>query len=271
MLNEDDLKVGPRVCLITGGGRGIGLNIARSLGQEGYLLALSDIDSERLRRVKQELEAEGYIAEVFAADISLPGEPYRLVQSVIKKFGKLDILVNNARAGKRNSFLDESEENWDLAFDVNLRAAFFLAQAAVPFMSNGSCIITISSVSGYLVSHESPSYQISKAGLMHLNRYLAVYCGPKGIRANAILPGFIVQDEHRAQYQGAEIKQKKYKAVVDALHPLNGGAGYSNDVAEAVVFLASKKAKFITGQSIVVDGGLTSQDPTKVLFSYVLE
>ena len=235
------------------------------------MLALSDIDSERLSKVKQELEIEGCKVEVFPADISASGESYSLIQRVINKFGKLDVLVNNARAGKRTSFLDETEENWDLSFDVNLKAAFFLAQAAVPHMSCGSSIITISSVSGYLVSHESPSYQISKAALIHLNRYLAVYCGPKGIRANAILPGFIVQDEHRAQYQGTESKQKKFKVIADALHPLSGGPGYSNDVVEAVTFLVSKKSKFITGQALVVDGGLTVQDPTKVLFSYALE
>ena len=154
---------------------------------------------------------------------------------------------------------------------MNLKAAFFLAQAAVPHMSCGSSIITISSVSGNLVSNESPSYQISKAALIHLNRYLAVFCGPKGIRANAILPGFIVQDEHRDKFSSIEPDQEKFKSIVNSLHPLSGGPGYANDVANAVIFLASNEAKFITGQEIVVDGGLTIQDPTKVLFNYVSE
>jgi len=262
-------RLNKKICLVTGAGRGIGKNIARALGREGCLLALTDIDANVLAQVKEEFLSEGFSTEIFLADLALSGEPSRLVERIVEKFGKLDVIVNNARAGQRSSFEEESEENWDLAFDVNLKAVFFLTQAAVPFMASDGCIVTIGSVSGTLVSEESPSYQISKAGLLQLNRYLAVYMGNRGIRVNTILPGFIVQDEHRLRYSGSEPNQEKFRSVADALHPLGTGPGYSDDVADAVIFLVSKKSKFITGQSIVVDGGLTIQDPTKVLFSYM--
>ena len=259
-----------KICLITGAARGIGLNIARAMGKKGFILAISDVDEKILNHSKQQLLKSGLNVETFPADLTLTNEPRRLVDEVVKKLDKLDVVVNNARAGKRCSVENESEENWDLAFDVNLKSTFFLAQAAIEFMPKGSSIITISSVSASLVADDSPSYHMSKAGLSHLTRYLAVFVGKRGIRVNSVIPGFIVQDEHRAKYSDVGAKQEKYRKIAEALHPLGNGPGYSDDVASAVVFLASKEAKFITGQEIVVDGGLSIQDSTKILFSYAL-
>jgi len=261
-------RLSNKVCLITGAARGIGLNIAHTIAREGGYLALTDIDAKLLNQVKDKFLAKGVRVEIFLIDLSQLDGPAQLVKQVISKFGKLDVIVNNARAGKRSTFENETYENWDLAFDVNLKAVFFLAQAAAPFLPCDGSIITIGSISGILVSQESPSYQISKAGLMHLNRYLATNIGNRGIRVNLILPGFIVQDEHRSRYESSEIEQKKYRKIVESLHPLNNTPGFSDDVADAVIFLASKEAKFITGQSITIDGGLSVQDPTKLLFSY---
>ncbi len=253
-----------KVCLVTGAGGGIGLNIAAALGREGCIVALSDIDTSRLDIARIELMKMGVTVEVFEADLSLKTESLRLVQAVVAKFGRLDILVNNARAGRRATFHDETEDNWDLTLAVNLKAVFFLAQAAISFLPKDAAIINIGSVSGKLVSQEGPSYQVSKAGLLHLTRYLAVNSG--SVRVNSVLPGFIVQDEHRHRYERDDSKQMKYRSIAEALHPMGGGPGYSDDVADAVIFLASKESKFITGQSLVVDGGLTVQDPTKILF-----
>jgi 3-oxoacyl-[acyl-carrier protein] reductase len=265
MKNNDLQRLLNKVCLVTGAGRGIGRNIAFALGRAGCTLALADINVNRLNAIQLELKDLGITAEIFSGDLSVKSESQRLVQAVIKKFGKLDLLVNNARAGRRLSFAEETEDNWDLALGVNLRAVFFLAQTAIPFMTKDAAIINIGSVSGQLVSQESPSYQVSKAGLLHLTRYLAVNSG--GIRVNSVLPGFIVQDEHRHRYDSEEPNQKKYREIAEALHPLGSGPGYSDDIANAVVFLASNEARFITGQSLVVDGGLTIQDPTLLLFS----
>lgn len=267
MLSHSSNRLAEKVCLVTGAGRGIGRNIARAMGHEGGVIALVDVDPERGNAVKNELGSSGIIAEFFLADLNSERAPRLLVDAIVQKFGRLDIIVNNARAGKRLGFIEETEENWDLAFGVNLKAVFFLAQAAMPIMPFGGSIVTISSLSGILVSQESPSYQISKAGLVHLTRYLASCGGVYGLRANAILPGFIVQDEHRSRYGNPD--NAKYMSMTEKLHPLKGGPGYSDDIASAAIFLASIEASFITGQSLVVDGGLSIQDPTKLLFSNI--
>ena len=263
-------RLSNKICLITGAARGIGLNIARKMGKEGCILAISDINEKMLNHVKNQLLEDGLNVEVFPADLGSTGEPKRLVKRIVKKLGRLDVFVSNARAGETCSIENESEENWDLAHTVNLKSTFFLAQAAIEFMPIDSSIIIISSTSASLISAESPSYHMTKAGLSHLTRYLAVFLGERGIRINSVKPGFIVQDEHRAKYLAKGTKQEKYRAATEALHPLRTGPGYSDDVANAVVFLASHEAKFITGQEIVVDGGLSIQDPTKILFSYAL-
>lgn len=268
-MTDNSIRMAGKVCLVTGAGRGIGRSIARAAGHEGGVIALCDIDAARGVQVRDELASEGIVAEFFEADLGAKGEPGRLVGKVIRKFGKLDVLINNARAGKRLSFAEESEDNWDMAFGVNLKAVFFLAQAAIPVMSADGAIVTISSVSGRLVSQEAASYQVSKAGLLQLTRYLATIGGEKGVRVNAVLPGFIVQDEHRARYDSLE--NTGYRRLVELAHPLRGGPGYSDDIARTVIFLASKEASFITGQELVVDGGLTIQDPASMLLSYALD
>ena len=268
-MTDNSKRLESRVCLVTGAGRGIGRNIARAMGLDGGIIALCDIDADQGLKARNELASEGITAEFFAVDLGARGEPARLVKAVFEKFGKLDVLVNCARAGKRLSFAEETEDNWDATLGVNLKAAFFLAQAAIPVMPGDGAIIVISSVSARLVSHESASYQSSKAGLLQLTRYLAVAGGGAGIRVNAILPGFIVQDDNRARYDRME--NSSYRKVVERMHPLQGGPGYSDDISSAAVFLVSKEARFITGQALVVDGGLTIQDPASLLLSYALD
>lgn len=257
-----------RICLVTGAGRGIGYRIACAMGQEGAVIAICELDSKLGAQALEEFTAMGILAEFFSVDLSARGEPRRLVEAVLHKFGRIDVIVNNARAGKRLSFAEETEDNWDIAFDVNLKAIFFLAQAALPVMSQDGAIVNISSITAKLVTHEAASYQVTKAGLLQLTRYLATVGGKNGIRVNTILPGFIVQDEHRSRYERED--NAKYRAIVEHLHPLRGGPGHSDDIARTAIFLASKNSGFITGQEIIVDGGLTIQDQATLLVSYVM-
>lgn len=254
-----------KVALVTGAGRGIGRNISRALNEKGAMVAICDIDAEKGLQTHDELAASGIRSEFFHVDLSIIGEPQRLVDAVLDSLGRLDVIVNNARAAKRLSFTEENEDNWDLAMAVNLRSVFFLAQASVPRMSEGGAIINISSVSATVVTHEAPSYQVSKAGVLHLTRYLATIAGRRGIRVNAILPGFVVQDEHRTRYEKDD--NALYREVAERVHPLRGGPGGSDHIASTVVFLASSNSAFITGQAIVVDGGLTIQDPATLCLS----
>jgi NAD(P)-dependent dehydrogenase (short-subunit alcohol dehydrogenase family) len=253
-----------KVALVTGSARGIGKTIATAFGTAGAQVAICDIDGDTSEATVSELRKLGIAAEYFAVDLAKKGEPQRMVIEVAKKCGRLDILVNNARAGVRCELLEDTEDNWDLTMSVGLRAAFFASQQAVSTMetSGGGSIVNIGSVAAFLVSLESPAYHAAKAGLMQLTKYLAVNAGARQIRVNSVLPGFIVQDEHRERYLRDD--NAGYRARAEGCHPL-GRVGYAREVAEAALFLCSDSAQFITGQAIIVDGGFTAQDPWTVM------
>ena len=253
-----------KVALVTGGARGIGKTIATAFGTAGARVAICDIDVENSEATVKGLRANGITAEHFAIDLAKRGEPQRMVSEVCKKFGRLDVLVNNARAGARRGLSDDSEDNWDLTMSVGLRAAYFASQQAIPVMESGGggSIVNIGSVAAFLVSLESGAYHAAKAGLMQLTKFLAANSGVRQVRVNSVLPGFIVQDEHRERYLGAD--NAAYRARAERCHPL-GTVGFARDVAEATLFLSSDSARFITGQAIIVDGGFTVQDPWTIL------
>lgn len=257
-----------QICLITGAARGIGRKIAHKLASADAIVCIADINAEEGLRVVAEIHDLGFRADFFCTDLSCRGAPNQLVTEVINSYKKIDVIVNNARGRSVLTYEKETEESWDLVFDVGLRSTYFLATSAIPFMNNNSSIINIGSVSGSLVSSESAAYQISKGAVGQLTRYLANVAGPMGIRVNEISPGFIVQDEHIARYSQNDDEQNQYRNLVNHLHPLRGGPGGSQNIADAVKFLISEQANFITGHTLVVDGGLSTQDPTKVLFDH---
>ncbi len=253
-----------RVAIVTGSARGIGRTIAGALGTAGAKVAVCDINRDAAEAAVKEFAKKGISAEHFPVDLSKPGEPGRMIDCVVERWGRLDILVNNARAGVRRGPLEDTEENWDLTQSVALRAAYFASQRAIPVMAanGGGNIVNICSVAALLVSLESAAYHAAKAGLMQVTRYLAANAGTQGVRVNAVVPGFIVQDEHRQRYMNDD--NAAYRARAESCHPLRS-VGRANDVAEAALFLCSDSAGFITGQAIVVDGGFTIQDPWTVM------
>jgi 3-oxoacyl-[acyl-carrier protein] reductase len=176
-------------------------------------------------------------------------------------------LVNNARAGLRTGLLEETEENWEEGLSVGLRASFFASQEAVRSMSKtgGGSIVNISSVGALATCHESASYHVAKAGLLQMTRYLSDHAGKYNVRTNAVIPGFIVKDENRARFE--EKGNMHYKKIAEFCHPM-GKVGASDDVAKVVLFLCSTDASFISGQYIVVDGGLINQEPSGLVFKY---
>jgi len=266
----NNASAGPRwafegkVALVTGSARGIGRTIAAAFGGAGARVAVCDIQREAAEATVHELREDGISAEYFPVDLSQRGEPQRMVAAVAERWGRLDFLVNNARAGARSGSLEETEDNWDLTLSVGLRAAYFASREAISRMAahGGGSIVNIGSVAALLVSLESPAYHAAKAGLMQLTKYLAANSGAQQVRVNSVVPGFIVQDEHRERYMKDD--NAGYRARAESCHPL-GDVGRANDVAEAVLFLCSESARFITGQAIVVDGGFTIQDHWAVM------
>lgn len=265
MRGEAEFK--DKVALVTGGARGIGKNIAKRFADKGANVVICDINEGQGKATQKEFADGGTSVNFLHIDLSKKGEPQEMIRQVVKDFGKLDVLVNNARSGEKVGFWEETDDTWDQGMAVTLRAAFFAAQEAIRAMSmqREGNIINIGSVASILVCNESPVYHAAKAGLIHLTRYLAVKGGACGVRVNAVLPGFIVQDEHIERYGRDD--NEEYRKTAEFCHPL-GHVGKSNDIANFISFICSPEASFITGQCVTLDGGLTIQEQSSLLFKY---
>lgn len=250
-----------KIAFISGAARGIGFNIAQRLAQDGMHVYCGDKDKDVLTRAVDALTSQGYKAYPIVGDLAAPMGGAAMVDAILAATGRLDVVVNNARAGLRRDMLDEDESNWDLTFTTILKAPYFLSQRAIHHMiaqKSGGVIINIGSIAGDFVTADlSPSYHFAKAGLHQMTRYLAVLAGAHGIRVNAIMPGFIVKDEHRDRFEaeGNEVYRQK---AVDHI-PLRR-VGTSDDIANAVSFLCSPESSFITGEGLIIDGGATLRE-----------
>ena len=187
-----------------------------------------------------------------------------MVAATSRLTGGIDVLVNNARAGRRLGLLEETEENWDQALAVGLKAAFFASQATIRLMAErGGCrIVNVASVAAIQATLESPSYHASKSGLLHLTKYLAVAGGPYRAYVNCVLPGLIVQEEHRPRFDSEG--NEAYRAMAVGYQPL-GEVGAEQDVAEAVLYLCSERARYVSGACLTLDGAATAQEPFGLL------
>lgn len=253
-----------KVVAVTGAARGIGRSIAARFAGAGARVFICDINAELGRNFAQALQAKKQKAEFIATDLSAEGGPESMILAIANKARRLDVLVNNARAGKAATLLDETEASWDLGMSVTLKGAFFASQHAIRIMSahGGGAILNISSIAAYMATHESPVYHAAKAGMVQMTRYLAAAAGAAGVRVNCICPGFIVQDEHRERFDGAP--NVAYRNTAEAMHPLRC-IGSSDDVAELALFLCSDRARFITGEIVALDGGATIQEQFSLL------
>jgi NAD(P)-dependent dehydrogenase (short-subunit alcohol dehydrogenase family) len=231
-------------------------------------ILIADIDSQKGEEAAEQIRKEGGKAEFFPVDLGSSDSVTRMVDCVVEKYPSLHLLINNAKAGSSSSTEKMSLENWDRSMKVTLSGSFYCARAVIPVMekAGGGCIINISSVAATSICNESPDYHVAKAGVNHLTRHLAYWAGPKGIRVNGISPGFIIKKENIPRYEA----DKKWKNRWEWCHPLRK-AGYSEDLSNAILFLASDFSSFITGQNLVIDGGLTLSEPGDLLTRYTKE
>ncbi len=253
MTTQTTGKLAGRVALITGSGRGIGQAIARAFAREGADIAVHYNNSrDGAEETAAAVRAAGGRAELFQADVSLVAEGQKLVSDVVAAFGTLDILVNNAGTFDTTPLFDVTEENFDHVVATDFKGPFFLAQAAAREMvgrQRGTIINFASGVAadwdpGYFVG---TPYAGAKAGLLRAGQRLALELGPHGVRVNAIIPGFI----HSKPGPLPESVRERF-APLAALKR----TGEVDEVADVVVFLASDDSRFVTGQSILVDGGI---------------
>ena len=243
-----------RIALVTGSTQGIGRGIAVRLAEAGADLVINGReDSDEAQETLEQVRVLGRRACFIAADVGVVDECRRLVDEAVAQMGQLDILVNNAGVQKHGPFLDVEEADYDQVLDVNLRGPFFLAQAFVRHLKGsgrGGRIINNSSVHEELPFPNFTSYCASKGGLKMFMRNLAVELAPQGITVNNIAPGAIETPINRTLMNQPD-KLARLLANIPA-----GRLGQPHDVAGAVAFLASDEASYITGATLVIDGGL---------------
>ncbi|WP_298989744.1 3-oxoacyl-ACP reductase FabG [uncultured Pseudokineococcus sp.] len=246
-----------RVALVTGGGRGIGAAIGRRLAAGGAAVALLDLDGERAERAAADLTATGARALGLAVDVTDADAVAGGVERVVAELGGLDVAVNNAGVTRDNLLFKMSEEDWDTVMAVHLRGAFLVSRAVqAPMVAQKrGRIISLSSVSA-LGSRGQANYSAAKMGLQGFTRTLAVELGRFGITANAVAPGFVQSDMTDATAERLGMTPEAYREAVAERTPV-GRIGQPEDIAEAVAFLASDEASYVTGQTLYVDGGQT--------------
>ncbi|MFH0941888.1 MAG: 3-oxoacyl-[acyl-carrier-protein] reductase [Chloroflexota bacterium] len=240
-----------RVALVTGSGRGIGRAIALRLAEAGASLVINDFgDPGPANGVAEEISKMGRPAAVIMADVSQSAEVSRLVAEAMEKYGQIDILVNNAGIARDQLLVRMSDEDWDKVIAVNLKSVFLCTRAVLRHMmkQRRGRIISISSVSGLVGNPGQANYASAKAGILGFTRTVAKEVASRGITANAVAPGLI--DAGLGQALKEEYREEFKKHI-----PL-GFLGTPRDVAEAVAFLASDEARYITGQVLNVDGGM---------------
>lgn len=237
-----------KTTLVTGAGRGIGRGIALVFADEGYRVVVSDLDGASASVVAEEIIAKGGEAIAVACDVSNTAAVATLFQQASEQFGAVDVLVNNAGIFPFISFAEMTEADWDKVIDVNLKSIFLCSQLAARQMQAGSRIISVSSIASLVGFAGLTHYCASKGGMNGMTRALALELADRQITVNAVLPGAI-------ETPGATgVLDPSAKAANLKNIPL-GRMGQPEDIAHAVAFLASEKASYITGQSLVVDGG----------------
>ena len=238
-----------RVAIVTGSGRGIGRAIALKLAEIGATVVVNDI-GETAQGVAEEIRAMNRQGLAILADVSLSPDVTRLVEETVATYGKIDVLVNNAGIARDQLVLRMSDEDWDKVLAVNLKSVFLCTRAVLRHMvkQRWGRIISITSIVGIVGNPGQANYASAKAGIIGFTRTIAKEVASRGITVNAIAPGFI--DTEMTQRLKEDWKQELRKQI-----PL-GYFGSPRDVAEAVAFLASEEARYITGQVLNVDGGM---------------
>ena len=240
-----------KVAVVTGASSGLGVAFARGLAEAGADVVLGARRADRLADTVKLVEATGRRAVAVATDVADPEDCTALAQAAIDEFGRLDVLVNNAGIGTAVPALKETPEQFTQVIDVNLNGSYWMAQACAARMEPGSSIVNISSILGLTTAAlPQAAYSASKAAVIGLTRDLAQqWAERKGIRVNAIAPGFFAS-EMTDQYKPGYLEQ------MSARIPM-GRTGDPEELAAAVVFLASDAGGYLTGQTIPVDGGIT--------------
>ncbi len=248
-----------RVAIVTGGAQGIGGATARKLAAEGAKVLIADIDQAAMAANAERIRAAGGTVETIVADVSQREQNKRMVDEAVRHWGALHILVNNAYSGgpeMHGSAVEVPVERWNEGLSILITAIFLGAKHAVPVMerAGGGAIVNLSSVHGLLMAPRKLVYEAGKSAVIGMTRQMAIDFGPLGIRVNAICPGHIVTERIAPQWAA----HPDGLAFFAQQYPVRR-TGVPEDIANAICFLCSEEASFITGHALAVDGGLTIQ------------
>jgi 3-oxoacyl-[acyl-carrier protein] reductase len=239
-----------KVAVVTGASRGIGRSIALALAAQGAKVVASARNAETLDNLVEEIKQQGGEATAVVGDVAVDTDASELIDQAVAKYGQVDILVNNAGITRDGLLLRMKNEDWDAVLDTNLKGAFLCIRAAAKVMSKqrSGRIINISSVVGEMGNAGQANYCASKAGLLGLTKSVARELARRNVTVNAITPGFIVTD------MTDDMTDKARQAMTEQI-PL-GRLGEVDDIANAVIFLASDQSSYITGQVLGINGGM---------------
>lgn len=240
-----------KVAVVTGAARGIGKAIAVRFAQEGCAIAFTDLNiDDNAKATEAEIASYGVKVKAYASNAANFEDTHKVVDEIVKDFGKVDVLVNNAGITRDGLMMRMTEQQWDMVINVNLKSAFNFIHALTPVMmkQKAGSIINMSSVVGISGNAGQTNYSASKAGMIGLAKSIAKEVGSRGIRANAIAPGFIITE------MTAQLSEEVRKQWADQI-PLKRG-GTPEDVANVALFLASDLSSYVSGQVIPVCGGM---------------
>ena len=246
------MRLHQHIAIVTGAAHNIGRAIARRFAAEGAQVLIADIQDEAGKAVAASIRADGGEASFFHADVGTLDGNRGMVDAAVERYGGVTILVNNAHWERRGSIEELSEEDWDASFDVLLKAPFLASKYAAPHMraAGGGAILNLSSVHGFQVSPGYPTYETAKAALIQLTKQMALDLGSDGIRVNAIAPGAIPSDEMRAE-NAADPTWRERNVLWNVLPTV----GRAEDIAQGALYLCSAEARFVTGHTLLIDGG----------------
>lgn len=244
-----------KVAIITGGASGIGRATVELFTSEGAAVVIADINDDEGEKLAQEMRGRGEKVIFRHCDVTLPEDCQRVVERTVEEFGGLDILFNNAGTIRRADVVGTSEAEWDFMMAVNVKSVFLMSKYAVPVMdrAGGGTIINSGSGWGLKGGGKAVSYCASKAAVVNMTRAMAIDHGPQNIRVNCVCPGDT--DTPMLREEARQLNQDEKRFMEEAAERPLGRFGEPKEVAQAVLFLASEAASYVTGSALVVDGG----------------
>ena len=253
------MRLKGKVCIVTGGGSGIGRATCLLFAKEGASVAVADKRREAAEAVAAECEAKGAQAIAIAGDVAKDADAKRMVGETVQKFGRLDVLVNNAGYGFAGTVVDTDEQAWDDLMAVNVRGVYLCSKHAIPAMAKNGCgaIVNTASVVAAVGIRNRAAYCASKGAVAALTRAIAIDHVAEGIRCNAVAPGTIDTPYFDEILRKSPVAADSRKAL--EARQLLGRLGTPEEIAAGILFLASDESRFATGTILTIDGGMTAQ------------